>query len=105
MTTTVPEHSAPRAFVDPYAVDEAEVLWPDPADSNQDTDYLLPPPNPVKRLSLTIAPRDQRRIDLHAALTAAGIPPYPGDRDAIDQLSALSGSVNAALQRWLHHPR
>ncbi|MFI5795790.1 hypothetical protein [Streptomyces sp. NPDC051677] len=119
MTTTAPEHSAPRAYVDPYAVDAAEVLWPDPADSpqdishqdisqdlsRQDMDYLLPPPNPAERLNLAIGPRDQRRIELHAALTAAGIPPYPEDRDAIDQLSALSGSVNAALQRWLHHPR
>jgi hypothetical protein len=106
VTTTAPEHSAPRSYVDPYAVDAAEDLWPDPADSNHDMDNLLPPPNPAERLSsLAIAPRDQRRIDLHAALTAAGIPPYPEDRDAIDQLSALSGSVNTALQRWLHHPR
>jgi hypothetical protein len=105
VTTTAPEHIAPCAYVDPYAVDTAEVLWPAPADSNQDMDHLLPPPDPAKRLNLTIDPRDQRRINLHAALTAAGIPPYPEDRDAIDQLSALSGSVNAALQRWLHHPR
>lgn len=124
MTTTAPEHSDPRAFVDPhafvdpcafvdpYAVDAADVRWPDPAEvrwpvpagSDQDMDHLLPP-NPAERLDFAIGPRDRRRIDLHAALTAAGIPPYPEDRDAIDQLSALSGSVNAALQRWLHHPR
>ncbi|MDR6980407.1 hypothetical protein J2X68_007147 [Streptomyces sp. 3330] len=132
MTTTAPEHSDPRAFVDPYAVDAAEVRWPSPAGWDQDQDIdrpmamdrhggtgwgtdqhqhqhqgvdHLPPPNPAERLSLSVAPRDRRRIDLHAALTAAGIPPYPEDRDAIDQLSALSGSVNAALQRWLHHLR
>ncbi|WP_327182361.1 hypothetical protein [Streptomyces sp. NBC_01334] len=119
MTTTAPEHSDARAFVDPYAVDAADVrwpdpaearwpdpadVWPDPADPDQDMEHLLPP-NPAERLDLAIGPRDRRRIDLHAALTAAGIPPYPEDRDAIDQLSALSGSVNAALQRWLHHPR
>ncbi|MFF3205904.1 hypothetical protein [Streptomyces sp. NPDC002962] len=126
MTTTAPEHSDPRAFVDPHAFvdpyavdaadarwpdtadvhwpDPADVRWPDPADSDQGMDHLMPP-NPAERLELAIGPRDRRRIDLHAALTAAGIPPYPEDRDAIDQLSALSGSVNAALQRWLHHPR
>ncbi|MFI7503986.1 hypothetical protein ACIBVL_37005 [Streptomyces sp. NPDC049687] len=105
MTTTAPEHGAAHAYVDPYAVDVAEVVWPKPADSDRDMDYLLPPPNPAERLGLTISPRDQRRIDLHAALTSAGIPPYPDDRDAIEQLSALSDNVNAALQRWLHHPR
>ncbi|MFJ1808317.1 MULTISPECIES: hypothetical protein [unclassified Streptomyces] len=103
MTTVAFEYSAPGAFVDPYAVDTAEVLWPAPAGQDTDTDYLLAPPNPAERVSFTIDPRDRRRLDLHAALTAAGIPPRPEDRDAIDQLSALSGSVNAALHRWLHH--
>ncbi|MFC4502468.1 MULTISPECIES: hypothetical protein [Streptomyces] len=103
MTTTAFEHSVPRAFVDPYAVDAMDMLWPGSAAPQQDTDSLLPPPNPAERLSVIICPRDQRRIDLYAALTASGIPPHPEDRDAIDQLSALSGSVNAALQRWLHH--
>lgn len=103
MTTTVPQHSAPHAYVDPYETDSAEVLWWPPAGANQDADHLLPPPNPAERLNLTLSPRDHRRLDLHATLTAAGIPPRPEDREAIDQLSALSGSVNAALQRWLHH--
>ncbi|MDX3310925.1 hypothetical protein ACWGH3_16060 [Streptomyces sp. NPDC054884] len=113
MTTTAPEHFtphayvAPHAYVDPYAVDATEALWPaapDDCDQGAD-DHLLPPPNPAERLSIGISPRDHRRLDLHAALTAAGIPPRPEDRDAIEQLSALSGSVNAALQRWLHHPK
>ncbi|MEV5997837.1 hypothetical protein AB0M25_00500 [Streptomyces griseomycini] len=68
-----------------------------------DRDYLLAPPNPAHRLDVTIAPRDRRRLELQAALTAAGIPPRPGDREAIDSLSALSAGVNTTIQRWLHH--
>ncbi|MCX4706806.1 hypothetical protein OG252_01120 [Streptomyces sp. NBC_01352] len=101
--TTLAFDSSPRSFVDLYAVDDAEPLWPAPAAQQQDADYLLPPPNPAQRLSLTLNPRDQRRLDLHAALTTAGIPPRPEDRDAIDQLSALPATVNATLLRWLHH--
>jgi len=95
------DHHTPHTFVDPYAADPAETAWPPAA--GQDTDCLLPPPNPAERLSILITPRDQRRLALHAALTAAGIPPRPEDRDAIDQLSTLSPSINTALQRWLSH--
>ncbi|MEU0950363.1 hypothetical protein ABZ379_48205 [Streptomyces canus] len=98
------DHHTPRTFVDPYAADPAQTIWPPAAASaGQDMDYLLPPPNPSERLSTLIDPRDQRRLALHAALTTAGIPPRPEDRDAINQLSALSASVNTTLQRWLNH--
>ncbi|MFI6037181.1 hypothetical protein ACIBBD_24010 [Streptomyces sp. NPDC051315] len=105
MTAITVEHSSPRTFVDPYAVDDAAPVWPAPAGQPQDADadHLLPPPHPAERLSLALDPRDRRRLDLHAALTAAGIPPRPEDREAIDQLSALPLSVNTALQRWLRH--
>ncbi|MDQ0578006.1 hypothetical protein [Streptomyces rishiriensis] len=86
MTTTAFEHQGPRAF-GPY----------------QDADFLLAPPNPAERFSYTIDPRDRRRLDLQAALTTAGIPPCPEDRDALNQLSNLPASVNDALQRWLTH--
>lgn len=66
-------------------------------------DHLLPPPRPADRLGAGIDPRDRRRLDLHAALTAAGIPPRPEDREAIEHLSALSAGVNSTLQRWLRH--
>jgi hypothetical protein len=95
------DHYTPQTFVDPYAVDPAESAWPPAA--GQDMDCLLPPPNPAERLSILIAPRDQRRLALHAALTAAGIPPRPEDRDAIDQLSTLPPTINTTLQRWLSH--
>ncbi|MGW0337140.1 hypothetical protein ACWD0J_35855 [Streptomyces sp. NPDC003011] len=98
-----PELHRLRTFVDPYAADPTEPAWPAPTAAGQDTDYLLPPPNPAERLSSLINPRDQRRLALHAALTTAGIPPRPEDRDAIDQLSALPAGINTTLQRWLHH--
>ncbi|MER6288406.1 hypothetical protein [Streptomyces sviceus] len=100
MSITFDDHT-PQTFVDPYAADPAESAWPPAA--GQDTDFLLPPPNPSERLSILIDPRDQRRLALHAALTTAGIPPRPEDRDAINQLSALPASINTTLQRWLHH--
>ncbi|MGC0344141.1 hypothetical protein [Streptomyces sp. SLBN-8D4] len=95
------DHHTPQTFVDLYAGDPAESAWPPAA--GQDTNCLLPPPNPTERLSIPIAPRDQRRLALHAALTTAGIPPRPEDRDAIDQLSALPANINTTLQRWLSH--
>jgi hypothetical protein len=102
MTITFEPHT-PQTFVDPYAADPEHTIWP-PAATEQDTDCLLAPPNPTDRLNILIDPRDQRRLALHAALTVAGIPPRPEDRDAIDQLSALPASINTTLQRWLHHP-
>ncbi|MFF3845658.1 hypothetical protein [Streptomyces sp. NPDC002328] len=67
-------------------------------------DFLLPPPNPAQRLDLVLDPRDVRRLELHAALTAAGIAPMPGDLDVIDRLSALPEHVHIALHRWLTAP-
>ena len=103
MTTTAFEYSAPRFFAAARAVEESAPVWPAAAGQHQDADDLLPPPNPAHRLGFTLDPQDRRRLDLHAALTAAGIPPHPEDRDAIDQLSALPAGINAALHRWLHH--
>jgi hypothetical protein len=65
-------------------------------------DSLLPPPNPAERIACRVDPRDLRRLDLYAALTAAGIAPRPGDREAIEALSTLSDSVHEALHRWLN---
>lgn len=91
-----------QTFVDPYACDASRDGW---WGRGEEQDFLLPPPNPLERLNTAITPRDQRRLDLNATLTAAGIPPRPGDREAIEQLSALPDSINATLQRWLHHPK
>ncbi|MDG9709388.1 hypothetical protein [Streptomyces sp. DH10] len=89
-----------ETFVDPYACDASGEGW---WGRGEDHDFLLPPPNPIERLKAAITPRDQRRLELNATLTAAGIPPCPGDREAIEQLSALPDGINATLQRWLHH--
>ncbi|MET7294284.1 hypothetical protein ABZS79_19505 [Streptomyces griseoloalbus] len=105
MTATAFEYGPNHSFVDPYAVEDgtgSSVWWP-PADGQEEGDYPLPPPRPADRLDITIDPRDRRRLELHAALTAAGIPPRPEDREAIESLSALSGSINTTIQRWLHH--
>ncbi|MGX1157073.1 hypothetical protein [Streptomyces albogriseolus] len=66
-------------------------------------DYLLARPDAATRVGSPIDPRDRRRLDLHAALTAAGIPPRPEDREAIEHLSALSAGINSTIQRWLQH--
>ncbi|MFI1212416.1 hypothetical protein ACH4UV_32995 [Streptomyces sp. NPDC020802] len=91
------------AYADPYAVPPRDDTWPAPAQACDDIDYFLPPPNPAERLSYVLAPRDERRLALHAALTTAGIPPLPEDGAVIDQLSGLSEDVNTVLRRWLHH--
>ncbi|MCQ4213103.1 hypothetical protein [Streptomyces longispororuber] len=64
-------------------------------------DWLLPPPNPADRLPCHVDPRDLRRLELNAILTTAGIAPSPGDREAIDRISALPDGVHTALCRWL----
>ncbi|MER6977061.1 hypothetical protein [Streptomyces carpinensis] len=68
-------------------------------------DSPLPPPNPADRIACLLDPRDLRRLDLYAALTAAGIAPFPGDREAIVELSTLSDRVHEALHRWLSSGR
>ncbi|MFI8091807.1 hypothetical protein ACIF9R_26385 [Streptomyces sp. NPDC086080] len=101
-----------------HAVQDApSAAWWPPAEGQSAGDYLLAPPNPATPLAppnpadrlgtaaghTAIDPRDRRRLELHAALTAAGIPPRPEDREAIESLSALSGGINSTIQRWLHH--
>ena len=77
---------------------------PNPSAAGQPgADYLLAPPDPATRVGALIDPRDRRRLDLHAALTAAGIPPRPEDREAIEHLSALSAGIYSTIQRWLQH--
>ncbi len=43
----------------------------------------LPEQTPTAR---GVEPADRRRLELHAALTTAGIAPLPGDMDAIEAL-------------------
>ncbi|MFJ8665395.1 hypothetical protein [Streptomyces sp. NPDC093600] len=64
-------------------------------------DYTLPAPAPASRLPLPLEPEDRRRLDLHAALTTAGIAPLPGDLAAIEALCRLDDATHIALQRWI----
>ena len=104
MTATAFEYGPDHDVVDPYAVEEGtgSVRWPSAA-GQPDGDYLLAPPHPDDRIDTALNPRDRHRLELHAALTAAGIPPRPEDREAIESLSALSAGINTTIQRWLHH--
>ncbi|MEV6332050.1 hypothetical protein [Streptomyces sp. NPDC051909] len=63
----------------------------------------LPAPDPASRLSAPLEPADRRRLELHAALTTAGIAPLPGDLDAIEALCGLDDTTHAALRRWINH--
>ncbi|MFE1292391.1 hypothetical protein [Streptomyces sp. NPDC058751] len=103
MTPWSSEALGSGAFVDPYAVHPRDTAAPAQARPRDDGDFLLAPPDPADRLGHTLDPQDQRRLALHATLTAAGIPPMPEDRAVIDQISALPADVNEVLQRWLHH--
>ncbi|MER6672779.1 hypothetical protein [Streptomyces sp. NPDC000983] len=96
--------------LDPYRFPAArmseDLLEPAPTafgGDQYDGDYLLPAPDPASRLSIPLEPADRRRLELHAALTTAGIAPMPGDLDAIAVLSRLDDTTHAALQRWIHH--
>ncbi|WP_338674931.1 hypothetical protein V1460_19520 [Streptomyces sp. SCSIO 30461] len=64
-------------------------------------DFFLPPPEPEQRLPFPLNPADSRRLDLHAALTSAGIAPLPGDLEAIEALCLLDDTTNATLRRWI----
>ncbi|XEC29378.1 hypothetical protein JAO84_00125 [Streptomyces fradiae] len=66
-------------------------------------DYALPAPDPASRLADPLEPADRRRLELHAALTTAGIAPLPGDLDAITALCELDDTTHAALRRWISH--
>ncbi|MBT2405333.1 MULTISPECIES: hypothetical protein [unclassified Streptomyces] len=61
----------------------------------------VPTPDPEERPLGRISAAHHRRLDLHAALTAAGIPPLAGDLQAIEAVSALDDTTNAAIQRWI----
>lgn len=67
-------------------------------------DYRLAAPAPEERLPFTLAASDRRRLDLHAALTATGIAPRPGDLEAINVLSTLDDTTIRTVLRWIASP-
>ncbi|MEU7599658.1 hypothetical protein [Streptomyces sp. NPDC041003] len=92
--------AVPQLALDPYrfpgAVDTVDSM---PCDANGQPPFGEP--DPQTRLSWPLQPSDRRRLDLHAALTTAGVPPTSGDLEAIHALSALDDTTNAALVRWI----
>lgn len=100
--------TAPTALsdYDPYRfpavyIDDFPEASPAAYDIPAAYDYPLPPPTPASRLSVPLEPADRRRLELHAALTTAGIAPLPGDLAAIEALCTLDDSTHIALQRWI----
>ncbi|MFJ9766375.1 hypothetical protein ACIRUY_21405 [Streptomyces erythrochromogenes] len=106
--------TVPRLTLDPYrfpGADRAESLSCDDApqeafDRNGPSPLGAADPQAGRepsgsRPAPSLKPWDRRRLDLHAALTAVGVPPLPGDMAAIRTLSALDDTVNAALVRWI----
>ncbi|MEU2235157.1 hypothetical protein [Streptomyces vietnamensis] len=94
--------------LDPYRfptapVDDLPELTPGVCDRVEPGDCLLPVPEPGNRLSSPLEPADRRRLELHAALTTAGIAPLPGDLDAIEALCQLADTTHVALRRWINH--
>ncbi|MEU0743556.1 hypothetical protein [Streptomyces sp. NPDC006134] len=111
MTASAFEFGPDGTVVDFYAHDGAGAFWREPAGRREpgaghpDGDLPLPSPAPAPYPASGIEPRERRRRDLRAALTAAGVPPRPEDRDAIDRLSALPDSAVTAVLRWLRYTR
>ncbi|WP_254708542.1 hypothetical protein [Streptomyces lunaelactis] len=59
------------------------------------------PPDPNQRLPFALPAADKRRLDVHAALTTTGIPPLPGDLDAIKALCTLDDRTLTTVLRWI----
>ncbi|MGW7467873.1 hypothetical protein ACWGJT_25195 [Streptomyces xantholiticus] len=88
--------------VDPYRFPGATAVDDRPRPTvPEPVDYLLAAPDPDRRVPVPLEPADRRRLDLHAALTTAGIAPLPGDLAAIEALCTLDDTTHAALQRWI----
>ncbi|MFE2553980.1 hypothetical protein ACFXGI_36495 [Streptomyces sp. NPDC059355] len=80
-----------RDFEDTEGAEDTRLASPAP----------IPDPGPEERPRSRIGAAHHRRLELHAALTAAGIPPLAGDLHAIEAVAALDGTTNAAVRRWI----
>lgn len=59
------------------------------------------PPRPEERLQGPVALPDHRRLDLQAALTAAGIAPAAGDAVAVTDIAGLGDATVRAVIGWI----
>ncbi|MBT2365897.1 hypothetical protein J7E88_11415 [Streptomyces sp. ISL-10] len=101
-----PHTAAPQPVFDPYrfpgaVIDDHSQTTHTPHGTPEPGDFFLPAPDACRRVPMPLEPEDRRRLDLHAALTMAGIAPLPGDLDAIDALCTLDDSIHTALRRWI----
>lgn len=88
---TGPEACGPARDADDYYLSEP---WPAPA---AETGF----PMPTASGSTSLTSPDRHRVDLHSALTAAGIPPLTGDSGAIRVLAELDDRTVEAVIRWV----
>ncbi|GAB7029559.1 hypothetical protein AB0G35_25895 [Streptomyces sp. NPDC021749] len=59
------------------------------------------PPGPAEQLQGPVALPDSRRLDLQAALTAAGIAPQAGDAVAVADIAGLGDAAVRAVIGWI----
>ena len=76
-----------------------------PHPAHPSAEYLLAPPRSKDQLDCTLPATDLHRIDLHAALIAAGVPPMPGDAWAVRQIAGLDSATVGAVVAWLEATR
>lgn len=62
---------------------------------------LSVPPFPEEQRQGPVAMPDYRRLDLHAALTAAGVAPADGDLAALAEIASLGDTTVGAVIGWL----
>ncbi|MFE2557285.1 hypothetical protein ACFXGT_14910 [Streptomyces sp. NPDC059352] len=86
----------PAAFIDDRSED-----MPTDCCGTAFGDFPLPASEPSSRPPIRLEPADRRRLELLAALTAAGVAPLPGDLEAIEVLCTLDDATHIALRRWL----
>ncbi|MEU8684139.1 hypothetical protein [Streptomyces sp. NPDC048611] len=60
-----------------------------------------PLPRPEEQRQGPVAMPDRRRLDLQAALTAAGVAPTDGDLAALAEIAALGDTTAGAVINWL----
>lgn len=109
-----PRVPKPREALDPYRFpgmrdlenrEDTEGAWGGVGTGDAALASSVPIPDPGEQSRSRIGAAHHRRLELHAALTAAGIPPLAGDLHAIEAVSALDDTTNAAVRRWIARAR